>query len=97
MEPLTLIAKWKAKPGAEKQLYEELSKLVPTTLAEDGCINYDLHRASDEPGTFLFYENWTSRALWEQHINAPHIQAFLAVKDDIVEEGEIIPCEKVAG
>ncbi len=97
MAPLTVIAKWKAKPGAEEQLYDAFRKLVPTTLAEEGCINYDLHRASDDPGTFLFYENWTSRALWEQHINAPHIQEFLAMKDSIVAEGEIIPCEKVDG
>ena len=44
MSPLTVIAKFKAKSGSEEQLYEELRNLVAPTRAEEGCINYDLHR-----------------------------------------------------
>ncbi len=95
MSQLTLIAKWKAKPGAEDQLYEALRSLVAPTLAEEGCINYDLHRSIEDPGTFMFYENWTTKAHWEQHMNAPHIQEFLAAKDDIAEAWEFFLGEKV--
>ena len=63
--PLTIIAKLKAKPGAEEQLYEECRKLIAPTLAEEGCINYDMHRSIEDPGTIMFYENWTTKPLWE--------------------------------
>ena len=95
MSQLTLIAKWKATPGAEDRLYEALRSLVEPTLAEQGCINYDLHRSIEDPGLFMFYENWTTKALWEQHINAPHIQAFWAIKDEMAEEPEFFLGEKV--
>jgi hypothetical protein len=61
--PLTVIAKLKAKDVSEEQLYEELRNLVGPTRAEEGCINYDLHRSVEDPGTFMFYENWESRSL----------------------------------
>jgi hypothetical protein len=45
VDRLTIIAKLKAKSGAEDQLFEECRKLVGPTLAEEGCINYDMHRS----------------------------------------------------
>ena len=42
MSQLTVIAKLKAKSGAEEKLYEECRKLIAPTLAEEGCINYDM-------------------------------------------------------
>jgi quinol monooxygenase YgiN len=95
MAVLTIIAKWKAKPGAEDELYERCRSLVAPTRAEEGCINYDLHRSIEDPGTLMFYENWTTKPLWEQHINSPHISKFFSTKDDIVESWEIFQGEKV--
>jgi hypothetical protein len=59
----TITAKLKAKSGAEERLFEECRKLVGPTLAEEGCINYDMHRSAEDPGLIMFYENWTSRPL----------------------------------
>ena len=95
MSQLTLIAKWKAKPGAEDRLYEALRSLVEPTLAEQGCINYDLHRSIEDPGLFMFYENWTSRPLWERHMESQHLQEFSANTEDIVEVWELFQGEKV--
>ena len=71
MTPLTVIAKLKAKSGYEEQLYELLRGLVEPTRAEEGCINYDMHRSVEEPGTFMFYENWEGRRRWEVHVESP--------------------------
>ena len=54
----------------------ELEKLIPITRAEEGCIQYDLHQDNDNPAHFLFYENWTSRELWQAHMTAPHLAAY---------------------
>lgn len=97
VDQLTIIAKLKAKSGAEDQLFEECRKLVGPTLAEEGCINYDMHRPVEDPGLIMFYENWTSRPLWERHMESPHLQEFSVNADDIVEVWELFWGEKVEG
>ena len=76
MAHLTVVATLKAKPDCEAELLAMLQDLVAPTRAEAGCINYDLHRSDDEPGTFLFHETWESRPLWEAHMQSPHLVAF---------------------
>ena len=49
VDQLTIIAKLKAKSGAEEQLFEECRKLVGPTLAEEGCINYYMHHSVEDP------------------------------------------------
>ncbi|MEO0797271.1 MAG: putative quinol monooxygenase [Verrucomicrobiota bacterium] len=84
MSQLTVVAKITAKPGKEDATKEALLALIPTTLAEEGCLNYDMHVSCDEPGTFLFYENWASRETWEAHINNDHLQAFIASAEELL-------------
>jgi quinol monooxygenase YgiN len=93
--PLTVIAKLKAKAGAEDQLYDACRKLIAPSLADEGCINYDLHRSIEDPGTVMFYENWATRQIWEQHMQAPHLTEFSAATKDIVEVWELFLGEKV--
>lgn len=95
MPPLTVIAKLKARPGTEEQLYEACRKLVTPTQAEEGCINYDMHRSIEDPGTFMFYENWTTRPLWEQHMKSPHLNEFSAATEGMVDVWELFLGEKV--
>ncbi len=95
MAALTIIAKLKAKPGGEEQLYVACRKLVAPTRAEEGCINYDMHRSIEDPGLIIFYENWTTKPLWEQHMNAPHLTAFSAATEGIIEVWELFQGEKV--
>ncbi len=76
-KPLTVVAHMKAKPGQEQSLRQELLALIPTTRKEPGCINYDLHQAKDDPGSFMFHENWTSQQHLDDHLNRPHLKAFL--------------------
>jgi quinol monooxygenase YgiN len=95
VDRLTIIATLKAKSGAEEQLFKECRKLVGPTLAEEGCINYDMHRSVEDPGLIMFYENWESRPLWERHMESPHLQEFSANTDDIVEVWELFQGEKV--
>jgi quinol monooxygenase YgiN len=96
MAPLTIIAKLKAKPGSEDQLYEACRKLVAPTLAEEGCINYDMHRSIEDPGLIMFYENWETKPLWERHMESPHLNEFSAETEDMVEVWELFQGEKVS-
>jgi quinol monooxygenase YgiN len=73
---VTVVAELIAKRGCEAKLATELRAMVEATRREDGCVQYDLHVATDEPGRFVFYENWTSREALDRHAASAHIQAF---------------------
>src|ERR1035441_4509214 len=83
-ESLTVSAQVKAKPGKESQVRQELLSMVDPSRADDGCLNYDLHQALDNPAHFLFHENWTSEAQLERHLQKPELQAVLAKRSRLV-------------
>ena len=84
---LTVVARMTALPGKEQQLRSELEQLVGPTLAEDGCVNYDLHVAVDDPATFFFYENWTSPGHLEAHLGNGHLVEFAGKLDEYLVGG----------
>jgi len=84
MPKLTIVANIHAKPDQIALLKAELTKLIAPTLAEAGCLNYDLHQDNADPAHFMFYENWESRALWQAHMSAPHLAAYSAATEGAV-------------
>lgn len=82
--PLTILAQITAAPGKEDLVRAELEKLVPITRAEEGCIQYDLHRDNENPGFFAFQESWESREVWQNHMKAPHLAAYMKATDGAV-------------
>ncbi|WP_424973139.1 putative quinol monooxygenase [Dinoroseobacter sp. S76] len=86
MAKLTIVANIKANPDKIALVKAELEKLIEITRGEAGCINYDLHQDNDNPAHFLFYENWESRDLWQTHMGAPHLAAYMAATEGAVEE-----------
>ena len=73
---VTVIARVRAKDGAEEALRRELLALIPPTTREQGCISYDLHQSADNPALFMFYEIWCSRGDLEEHLEQPHLRVF---------------------
>ena len=86
MANLTIVANIRAKADKIELVKSELQKLIAVTRVEDGCIQYDLHQDNENPAHFLFFENWTNRELWQQHMNTPHIAAYLAATEGAVED-----------
>ncbi len=85
MSKLTIIANITAKAEHINLVKTELEKLIPITQKEAGCINYDLHQDNENPAHFMFYENWTSRELWQAHMNNQHLQDYTAATDGAIE------------
>ena len=85
MAKLTIVANIKANPDKVDLVRQELLRLIDITRAEPGCINYDLHQDNENPAHFMFYENWESRELWQTHMNAPHLAAYMAATEGAVE------------
>ena len=93
--PLTVIATLKAKPGMEDALFAALKGLLAPTRAERGCVFYDMHKSADEPGLFMFTEEWETRPLWDDHMKTPHLQAFAARQEALCESWTLFTGEKV--
>lgn len=94
-KPLTIVAKIQAKAGCEAEVETSLRSLIDPTLAEEGCLNYDLHRSREKPGLFLFYENWENKPLWESHMESAHLKAHQAATEGMVEDFELFQMEPV--
>ncbi|MEM8716003.1 MAG: putative quinol monooxygenase [Cyanobacteria bacterium P01_G01_bin.4] len=86
MSKLTITGHILANPDHIELVKTELETLVPVTRQEAGCIQYDLHQDNENPAYFMFYENWESRELWQTHMNAPHLAAYLAATEGAVEK-----------
>jgi quinol monooxygenase YgiN len=74
---LIVVAEMNAQSGKEDELRQKLTGFVAPTRAENGCVQYDLHEAEDQPGHFLFFERWTSMQTLEAHLASPHIASVL--------------------
>lgn len=84
-EPLTVVARMRARPGSEDDLREALEHLTEVTREEDGLLSYDLHVGADDPGLFVFYERWDSREAHDAHDRSSHVEQFRARIPEIVD------------
>lgn len=96
MADLTIVANIQAKADKIELVKAELQKLIEITRAEDGCIQYDLHQDNEDPAHFVFYENWMSRELWQTHMGAPHLSAYMTATDGAVEAFTLNEMTKIA-
>ncbi|WP_026970819.1 putative quinol monooxygenase [Aliagarivorans marinus] len=85
MSKLTIVANIIAKADQIELVKAELLKLIDITRAEEGCINYDLHQDNENPAHFMFYENWTSRELWQTHMANQHLADYMAATEGAVD------------
>jgi quinol monooxygenase YgiN len=95
MNSLTIVANITANADKVDLVKSELQKLIPITRAEAGCLRYDLHQDNEDSAHFMFYENWESRELWQAHMNAPHLAAYMEATDGAVAEFTLSEMTKI--
>jgi len=83
-EQVTVLARVHARAGKEAEVRRLLLALVAAARAEAGCLNYDLHQSADDPTEFMFYENWTSRAALDAHLDMPYLNEFDALAEELL-------------
>ncbi len=93
--PLTIVANIHAKPGKEALIRAALEKLIEPSRADAGCIPYDLHIDHEDPGHFMFFENWESQDLWQAHMATPHLADYKQATDGAVDRFTLHEMEKV--
>ncbi len=76
---LVVVAKLKAKAGNEEELEKALLTMIPEVQAkEERTLIYTLHRAVNDPGTFLFYEKYQDQEAFSHHSTTPYFKMLFA-------------------
>ncbi len=88
----------KAIPGKEKDLEEALRSVFPSAQNEPGLFTYVLHRSTNDPGKFLFYERYIDKDALDYHLSTPYFQASSAkVKSLVAQEPVVEFFEEIDG
>lgn len=82
-----VVAEIKAKPGKERELREATLPLVAKVRAERNNLLYFLQEDRNNPGHFVFYEIFASKADFDAHNATPHVQAWFARLPELAEGG----------
>jgi quinol monooxygenase YgiN len=75
---LRVVATFEAKRGSEQELIDAIRMVTAPTRDEPGCIEYELHRSTEDSTKFAMIETWKDRAALDAHLQTPHIQALFA-------------------
>ena len=74
---VTVVARIRAAKGKADALAALLIEQVRAVRdAEPGCVAYRLHRSTQDPNLFLFYEIYADQAAFDLHRNATHLAAY---------------------
>ncbi|MEH0874398.1 putative quinol monooxygenase [Pectobacterium cacticida] len=92
-----VVAIFEVKPGAEAIVEKLFRGVIETTLAEEGCITYQLNRDSNNSSRFIWTEEWQSLELLQKHLAAQHITTLFAEIPQYIEKSEVIALTPVAG
>jgi len=73
-----LVVRMKAKAGEEDRAVEIMAELAAASRQEPGCELYIPCRDPEDPGSFLFYEQYRDKAAFEEHGASEHFQRLAA-------------------
>ncbi|MEV6277684.1 putative quinol monooxygenase [Nocardia sp. NPDC051832] len=86
MSTLSLNVRFTAKPGQEAALRETLQNMIEPTLAEEGCLGYELYLHPTDPSRVVLLEEWVDVAALAEHFQTPHLKQCIADMEDILAE-----------
>jgi quinol monooxygenase YgiN len=90
---MIVTAIFKAKPGKETELRNELHGGASASWNESGVRGYHVHELIDQPGTFMNVEVYENEAAFQSHLETAHVKSFIGKLDDLLAE----PLDCVSG
>ena len=72
--PIVVVARWLLSAQTVESVLTLLSDLRQQTLAEPGCLGYDVFRSADNPAQLLLLERYRDDAAIETHRASRHYQ-----------------------
>jgi quinol monooxygenase YgiN len=81
---LIITAKVKIQEGKSEEFLAAYRWMRPQVLEDPGAILYELHRSADDPGTFIFYEQYESEEAFGYHLSTDHFKTLAARIDPLM-------------
>jgi quinol monooxygenase YgiN len=72
-----LIARYTVRPGKEGEVEEALRAMTPLSLAEPGCIEYQVQRSLDDPSVYVLYEAYVDEDSYKAHTETAHFTQYV--------------------
>lgn len=73
-ETIVVVAHWRTEANAVDEVLALVAPLREQTLAEPGCLGYEVFRDVGAPGALLLLERYADEAAIDAHRKAPHYQ-----------------------
>jgi quinol monooxygenase YgiN len=78
-----VVAKNFIKPENIEAAKPLFKKLIAETRKEAGCIEYRLFIDPEQPGLFVFIEEWKTQAALDKHIKSEHFTTIIPQLDKL--------------
>lgn len=79
-KPIVVVARWETSPEALATVLALVAEVSPRSLAEPGCLGYEVLQGLDQPTTLVLIERYVDRAALDAHVHSPHYQELVAGK-----------------
>jgi quinol monooxygenase YgiN/quercetin dioxygenase-like cupin family protein len=97
-QPLSIVAISVAVAGRETELRAAPEKLVAETLAEPGCLRYELNESLDDGRVLIFTEQWASESDWRAHMEGSAMRRFSQIgAPSLIADFQLFRLNTVAG
>ncbi|NYE62781.1 quinol monooxygenase YgiN [Duganella sp. 1224] len=77
---ITVVARWQPVDGKLGDVLALLAQVRPQTLAEPGCLGYEVYRGVDSPHSLLLLEHYRDAAALEAHRQSAHYQSLVVTR-----------------
>lgn len=96
MNNIRLIATIVAKENHENEVLSACKAMIEPSHKDEGCIQYEFHKDTTQPRTFIFFEIWKDQNAIDKHNETEHMKAFVENLKDKIELLDIKFIEKLA-
>ncbi|MGO4377640.1 putative quinol monooxygenase [Pseudoduganella sp. RAF53_2] len=79
-EEITVVARWQPAEGALDEVLSILAELRPKSLAEAGCLGYEVYRHAEQANTLLLVERYCDNAALEAHKQSEHYRQLVLAR-----------------
>lgn len=83
---LVLRAAFRLKPEHRDAALEAACAMLAPSQAEEGCITYNFWEDPNEANSFIFFEEWESRAHLDAHFETNHFKNFVELYEGYLSE-----------
>jgi quinol monooxygenase YgiN len=74
---ITIVARYQASPGRGDAVAHALAEHVPTTLREEGCLEFTALRSEEDPDSFVLYERYVDEKALTAHRQSTHFRRYV--------------------